>query len=167
MSLGDLRTGSRKWHMVVLSGPNLRAEIGDVEEFEQLLQSFASQVGVSVEYFQSNHEGQLLEFVHSSRDRANAFLVNPGGLVRVGESLRHTLKDSQKPCVEVHLNNKELSEKSIFSPSVLSIFSGFGRSSYLGAMTSLALALDDIDFLNPEGAGPLNRSHGAPRSLYI
>lgn len=166
MRLSDLRTGNTKWHIIVLGGPGVRATLGDVDAFEKTLKEGASQLGVEVEHFQSNHEGKLLEFVHSSRDRANAYLVNPGGLVRVGESLRHTLKDAKKPTVEIHLQNQELAERSIFAPSVLSIFSGLGPSSYLGAMTALVLSLDDVDFLNPEGTGPLNRSHGAPRSLY-
>lgn len=166
MRLSDLRTGNTKWRIVVLGGPGVRATLGDMDEFERTLQEWASQLGVEVEHFQSNHEGKLLEFVHSSRDRANAYLVNPGGLVRVGESLRHTLKDAKKPCVEVHLDNEELLQRSIFAPSVMTIFSGLGRSSYVGAMTALVLALDDVDFLHPEGTGPLNRSHGAPRSLY-
>lgn len=166
MRLADLRTRDTKWHIIVLGGPGVKAGLGDMAEFEKTLQASAAQLGVTVEHFQSNHEGKLLEFVHSSRDRANAYLVNPGGLVRVGESLRHTLKDAKKPSVEIHLDNRELGNQSIFSPSVLSIFSGLGPSSYLGAMAALVLALDDIDFLNPEGTSPLNRSHGAPRSLY-
>lgn len=164
--LTELRTRDTKWHIIVLGGPGVKAGIGETAGFEKRLQEAADQLGVTVEHFQSNHEGKLLEFVHSSRDRASAYLVNPGGLVRVGESLRHTLKDAKKPTVEVHLDNHELSTQSIFAPSVLSIFSGLGLSSYLGGMAALVLALDDLDFLNPEGTGPLNRSHGAPRSLY-
>lgn len=166
MRLADLRTRDTKWHIIVLGGPGVKAALGDMARFEMGLQAAGDRLGVTVEHFQSNHEGKLLEFVHSSRDRANAYLVNPGGLVRVGESLRHTLKDAKKPAVEIHTSNRELAGQSIFAPSVLSIFSGLGPSSYLGAMTALVLALDDIDFLNPDGTGPLNRSHGAPRSLY-
>lgn len=166
MRLSALRTGNRTWRIAVIGGPGVRAELGDMDAFEAFLKEEASGLGVEVEHFQSNHEGRLLEFVHSSRDRCDAYLVNPGGLIRVGESLRHTLKDAKKPCVEIHYDNADLRQKSIFAASVMTIFSGFGRSSYVGAMTSLALALDDIDFLNPEGTGPLNRSHGAPRSLY-
>lgn len=166
MRLAELRTRDTKWHIAVLGGPGVKATLGDLTTFEASLQASAERLGVTAEHFQSNHEGKLLEFVHSSRDRTNAYLINPGGLVRVGESLRHTLKDAQKPTVEIHTSNRELVEQSIFAPSVLSIFSGLGLSSYVGAMTALVLALDDIDFLNPEGTGPLNRSHGAPRSLY-
>ncbi|WP_223565181.1 type II 3-dehydroquinate dehydratase [Agrobacterium tumefaciens] len=166
MRLAELRKLDTKWHIIVLGGPGIKPGIGDLVEFQRTLQAAATQLGITVEHFQSNHEGKLLEFVHSSRDRANAYLVNPGGLVRVGESLRHTLKDAKKPTVEVHLDNRELRTQSIFAPSVLSIFSGLGQSSYLGGMVALVLALDDMDFLNPEGTSPLNRSHGAPRSLY-
>lgn len=166
MRLSNLRTGSREWHIAVVGGPGVRAEIGDADPFEAFLQETASELSIEVEHFQSNHEGHLLEFVHSSRDRCDAYLVNPGSLIRVGESLRHTLKDAKKPCVEIHCDNAQLREKSIFAASVMTIFSGFGRNTYVGALVSLTLALDDIDFLNPEGTGPLNRSHGAPRSLY-
>ncbi|WP_318914528.1 type II 3-dehydroquinate dehydratase [Shinella zoogloeoides] len=138
-------------------------QIGNLED---LLQGWAADLGIEVEHFRSNHEGKLLEFVHEARERADAFLVNPGGLVRVGESLRHTLKDSKKPCAEIHMDNAELNKKSIFSDSVLSIFSGFGPSTYLGALTALTLALDEPSFLHPQGDSPYNRAHGAPRSLY-
>lgn len=166
MRLSYLRTGTRKWRIAVIGGPGVRSELGDMVAFEAFLKEEASGLGVEVEHFQSNHEGRLLEFVHSSRDRCDAYLVNPGSLIRVGESLRHTLKDTKKPCVEIHCDNTQLRAKSIFAASVMTIFSGFGRNTYVGALTSLTLALDDIDFLNPEGTGPLNRSHGAPRSLY-
>lgn len=166
MELKSLRSRDTKWRIVVLSGPNLGPQIERIGDLERTLQDWASQLGVEVEHFRSNHEGKLLEFIHASRAYADAYLVNPGGLVRVGESFRHALKDAKKPCVEVHLDNAELAQKSIFSPSVLTIFSGLGSSSYLGALTALVLALDDVDFLHPEGTGPLNRSHGAPRSLY-
>ncbi len=166
MKLSSIRNGTRNWKVVVLSGPNLSSRLDGIGNFEELLNTWASDLGIQIEHFRSNHEGKLLEFIHASRETANAYLVNPGGLVRVGESFRHALKDAKKPCVEVHLDNVELQKKSIFSASVLTIFSGLGKSSYLGALVALVLALDDKDFLHPEGTGPLNRSHGAPRSLY-
>lgn len=166
MDLKKLRKGNTKWKIVVLGGPNLGRQMEAIGNLEEKLQGWAASLGIEVEQFRSNHEGKLLEFIHASRDRADAFLVNPGGLVRVGESFRHALKDSKKPCAEIHMVNAELSQKSIFSPSVLSIFSGLGASSYLGALTALTLALDDVDFLHPEGDSPYNRSHGTPRSLY-
>lgn len=166
MDLKNLRTRDTKWRIAILSGPNLGQQIQRVGSLEEMLQDWAAQLGIEIEHFRSNHEGKLLEFVHASRERVDGYLVNPGGLVRVGESLRHTLKDAKKPCVEIHMNNAELGQKSIFSPSVLSIFSGLGPSSYLGALAALTLALDDETFLHPEGTSPYNRSHGAPRSLY-
>ncbi len=166
MELKELRSGNTKWRVVVLGGPNLGPQMQTIGNLDGLLQEWARDIGIKVEHFRSNHEGKLLEFVHESRERADAFLVNPGGLVRVGESLRHTLKDSKKPCAEIHIENAELGHNSIFSASVLSIFSGLGSSSYLGALVALTLALDDIDFLHPQGDSPYNRSHGTPRSLY-
>lgn len=166
MQLKELRKSKTSWRIVVLGGPNLGPQMQQVGNLEELLQDWARDLGIEVEHFRSNHEGKLLEFVHESRERADAYLINPGGLVRVGESLRHTLKDSKKPCAEIHMDNAELGQNSIFSASVLSIFSGLGPSSYLGALIALTLALDDADFLHPQGDSPYNRSHGTPRSLY-
>lgn len=166
MDLKKLRKGSTKWRIVILGGPNLSRQMDAIGNLDEKLQGWAASLGIEVEQFRSNHEGKLLEFIHESRERADGFLVNPGGLVRVGESFRHALKDSKRPCAEIHMVNAELAEKSIFSASVLSIFSGLGASTYLGALTALTLALDDHTFLHPEGDSPYNRSHGTPRSLY-
>ena len=166
MNLQNLRKGATKWKIAVLSGPNVSPNIKAIGRFDELLAEWGEALGVHVEHFQSNHEGKLLEYIHSSAGATNGYIVNPGGLTRVGESLRHALKDSKRPVVEVHFGNLELDSRSIFAPSVMCIFSGLGRSSYLGALTALVLALDDLDFLHPEGSGPTNRSHGTPRSLY-
>jgi 3-dehydroquinate dehydratase II len=164
--LSKLRSADTRWNIAVLSGPNMAAALRSVPDFADQLDGWAQALKVQVRHVQSNHEGQLLEFIHESAAATNGYIVNPGGLTRVGESLRHCLKDAKTPTVEVHWNNAELASDSIFAPSVTSIFSGLGPFAVLGALTSLVLALDDIDFLNPDGKGEFNRAHGAPRSLY-
>lgn len=165
-SLRALRRDDKKWKIAVLSGPNTAAALRSVPSFASDLDGWAEALGVEVQCFQSNHEGKLLEYVHASSAEVNGYLVNPGGLTRVGESLRHCLKDSKRPAVEVHWNNAELLNDSIMAPTATSIFSGLGHHSVLGALTSLVLALDDPDFLHPDGVSEFNRAHGTPRSLY-
>ena len=166
MKLMNLRKDDRKWSIAVLDGPNVSRDLKSVGQFDALLKKWGLDLGVSIEHFQSNHEGKLLEFIHRSVATTNGYIVNPGGLTRVGESFRHALKDAKRPVVEVHFANQEVASHSIFSPSVTCIFSGLRQSSYLGAMVALVLALDDPDFLHPEGTGPTNIAHGTPRSLY-
>lgn len=166
MKLSDLRNNDKSWRIVVLNGPNTTAAIKSVGNFDELLAEWANDLGVEIAHFQSNHEGKILEFIHANVPTTSGFLVNPGGLTLVGESFRHALKDSARPVAEVHFNNVELGAHSIFSPSVTCIFSGLRHFSYLGGLVSLVLALDDIDFLNPDGDSETNRSHGTPKSLF-
>lgn len=166
MNLETLRTTDRRWQIAVLSGPNTKRQTESAEAFERELQTWGDDLGIAVRHFQSNHEGKLLEYVHANAAEVNGFLVNPGGLIRTGESLRHVLKDAKKPAVELHLSQEELRGQSIFAPSVTGIFAGPGRHAVLGALVALTLALDDFDFLNPDGTSEINRSHGNPRSLY-
>ena len=167
MDLKKLRTTEQRWEITVLSGPNTTRQVRPVDEFERELQAWGDSLGIAVRHFQSNHEGKLLEYIHANSKDVNGFLLNPGGLVRVAESLRHVLKDSKKPTIELHLSQREIRGESIFAPSVTGIFAGPGRHAVLGALVSLSLALDDLDFLNPEGTSEINRSHGQPRSIYV
>jgi len=166
MKLSDLRKSETSWRILVLNGPNTTTAIEAIGKFDELLQEWGDGLGVEIEHFQSNHEGRILEYIHANTSAASGFLVNPGGLTSVGESLRHALKDSARPVAEVHFNNAELGPHSIFAPSVTCIFSGLGHFSYLGGLVSLVLALDDIDFLHPDGSSATNRSHGTPRSIF-
>ncbi|RLA53156.1 MAG: dehydroquinase [Gammaproteobacteria bacterium] len=167
MKLSDLRNNDTSWRIVVLNGPNTKAAIDSIGNFNELLHGWADELGVEIDHFQSNHEGKILEYIHANVPTANGFLVNPGGLTSVGESLRHALKDSFRPTSVVHFHNAELGEPSIFSPSVTCISSGLDYFSYLSGLISLVLALDDMDFLNPEGNSATNRSHGTPKSLFV
>ncbi|RLA42825.1 MAG: dehydroquinase [Gammaproteobacteria bacterium] len=167
MKLSELRNNDTSWRIVVLNGPNTKAAINSIGNFDELLEEWAKSLGVEIDHFQSNHEGKILEYIHAAVPTATGFLVNPGGLTLVGESLRHALKDSALPVAEIHFDNAELGAQSIFSPSVTSIFSGLRQFSYLGGLVSLVLALDDLDFLHPDGNSATNRSHGTPKSLFV
>lgn len=167
MDLSQLREQHRRqWRLALLSGPNTGPELRAVPDFDQLLGDWAAALGVRIEHFRSNHEGELLEYVHRGAAGTHGYLVNPGGLTAVGESLRHCLKDAGRPSVEVHWCTSQLRGRSVFAPTATAIGAGLGHFAVLGALVSLVLALDDPDFLHPEGTGETNRSAGVPRSLY-
>jgi 3-dehydroquinate dehydratase II len=166
MSLQGLRQRDTPWKIIVLSGPNVSAAVSAVGDFDERLAGWAADLGVHMTHFASNHEGRILEHIHATYRTANGYLVNPGGLTRIGESLRHALRDAKRPHVEVHFDNAPLARNSLFSPSVTAIVGGLGSSSYLAALVALVLGLDDEDFLHPDGTSEISRPHGAPRSLY-
>jgi 3-dehydroquinate dehydratase-2 len=166
VNLTNLRQRDTQWQIIVLSGPNVVASVRAVGNFEEQLTGWATDLGVQVTHFGSNHEGRLLEHIHATSATTNGYLVNPGGLTMIGESLRHALRDAKRPHVEVHFENARLCQNSIFSASVTTISSGLGAHSYLAALVALVLSLDDEDFLHPDGTSEISRPHGAPRSLY-
>jgi 3-dehydroquinate dehydratase-2 len=166
MRLGDLRHSDEAWRIAVLNGPALTRELAAIDDFDRRLAEWGRQLGVRVEQFASNHEGRILEYIHASSLATHGYVVNPGGVTTTGESLRHALRDCKRPHVEVHLDKLTFdSARSILAPSVTGIVSGLGEFSYLGALVSLVLALDDEDFLAPGGTSDINRSSGAPQSL--
>lgn len=167
MDLRALRRGDQPWRIIVLNGPNVGQALRRIDGFNEQLAAWADGLGVLVEQRTSNHEGRLLEAIHATSDETHGYLVNPGGLRMIGESLRHALRDAKRPHVLVHLDSSELRDMtSIFAPSVTSIVSGLGPYSYLGALVALVRGLDDETFLAPGSTNPISRPHGAPRSLY-
>jgi 3-dehydroquinate dehydratase len=165
MRLAELRNSDDAWKIAVLNGPALTRVLPD--DLDARLAGWAEDLGVRIEVFGSNHEGRLLEFIHAHTETTDGFIVNPGGLTTVGESLRHALRDSKRPHVEVHLDKTTFAPvRSIFAPSVTGIVTGLGEFCYLGALISLVLSLDDEDFLRPGVMSEINRSAGAPRSLF-
>jgi 3-dehydroquinate dehydratase-2 len=166
MKLTDLRPGDERWRIAVLDGPALTRELAALGDFDGLLGSWGEQLGVDVTHVASNHEGRLLEHIHASCETTHGYLVNPGGVTTTGESLRHALRDCKRPHVEVQLDKQTFdSERSILAPSATGIVTGLGEHSYLGALVSLVLSLDDEDFLAPGGQSEINRADGGPRPL--
>lgn len=133
--------------------------IRSLEELQATVRDFAGSLGVRVTAFASNHEGDILEFIHHSAREVDGFLINPAGLTTYGEATRHALADSGRPFVEVHFANlaRHLDAvgpagdlRSRFTHSAVGMVMGFRQHSYLGALLALTLALDDASFLGAE-----------------
>src|SRR5271169_119927 len=100
----------------VLNGPNLNL-LGTREpqiygrttlaEIEQRCQSACSDLGLSMVFRQSNHEGQLIEWVHDAREHASGIVINPAGYSFTSVALLDALKASDLPVVEVHITDRK------------------------------------------------------------
>ena len=98
----------------VLNGPNLnllgarepavygRETLADVR---RRAEAVAARVGLALEFRQSNHEGQLIDWVHEARDHGAGLIVNAGGLTHTSIALLDALQAAELPVVEVHLSN--------------------------------------------------------------
>jgi 3-dehydroquinate dehydratase II len=101
--------------LLVIHGPNLNllgkrdpAKYGTVtlDQINRTLVEMAPELGATVETFQSNHEGAIIDFLQKDSSRAShGVLVNPGALIRYAYCFRQALVDLNKPVFEIHMSN--------------------------------------------------------------
>jgi 3-dehydroquinate dehydratase-2 len=129
---------------LVLHGPNLnllgqrepeiygRTTLADVDA---RLNALATELGVDVETFQSNHEGALIDRVQAARGKADAIIVNAGGFTHSSIALRDALAAAEMPIVEVHVTNihrrESFRHRSLIAGIAVGQIAGFGVDSYL------------------------------------
>ena len=139
----------------IVHGPNLRllgrrepevygtATLTDVNE---LLAREAGVLGVELDFFQSNHEGALLDHLEEASGRVDGFLVNPGAFTHTSVALRDALVGIARPFVEVHLSNTQAREPfrrhSYLSDVATGVVFGFGVQSYVLGLRGLVSHLN-------------------------
>jgi 3-dehydroquinate dehydratase-2 len=140
--------------IAVVHGPNLRLlgrrepEVygpDTLSDVNGLLADEAGALGVDLEFFQSNHEGEILDFVEAASARVDGFLVNPGALTHTSVALRDALTGVSRPFVEVHLSNPAARETfrrhSFLSDVAAGVVFGFGTQSYVLGLRGLVTRL--------------------------
>lgn len=157
---------SRDWRIAVIDGPNMPnlgardpgiyGPIKSIGDLQELVRRFAEDLEVTVTCMTSNHEGEILSFIHGSAAQTDGYLINPAGLTTYGEATRHALADTRRPYVEVHFANLAVHLSSIsgtrplesrFTKSATGLVMGLRQHGYLAALLALVLALDDDAFL--------------------
>jgi 3-dehydroquinate dehydratase-2 len=141
--------------VAIVHGPNLRllgrrepAVYGTdtLEDVERAVQALAAQLGTEVEFFQSNHEGAILDFVEEAATRVDGFVVNPGALTHTSVALRDALLGVELPFVEVHLSNTAAREPfrrhSYLADVAVGAVYGFGVHSYLLGLRGLVSRIE-------------------------
>jgi 3-dehydroquinate dehydratase-2 len=137
--------------LLVLHGPNLnlfgRREphiygTTTLAQIDGRLQALAGELDVTLETFQSNHEGALIDRLHERIDTVQGALVNPAGLTQHGVPLHDAIKAMPFPVLEVHMSNIAAREAwrahSIISPAVRGTIQGLGWRSYTAGLRALA-----------------------------
>ena len=100
--------------ILVINGPNLNMlgkreashyGVKTLADVEELVRDKARDLDVDVEFFQSNHEGAIVDYLQNEAPDAEGIVINAGALTHYGLSMRDALTDSRLPIVEVHLSN--------------------------------------------------------------
>lgn len=134
----------------ILNGPNLdllgsrEPEIygpATLDDIKALCLARAHEYGMSVEFRQTNTEGELIEWIHEARGEAAAVILNAGALTHTSVALLDALLALESPVIEVHLSNlwkrETFRHTSYVSPAATGVICGLGAQGYVRAIDAL------------------------------
>jgi 3-dehydroquinate dehydratase-2 len=138
--------------ILVINGPNINMQgvrepgvygSDTLADMEFGMLNYAKPRSITLEFFQSNHEGSLLDYIQKNVKDSDGIVINPGALTHSSYALRDCLAAVNVPIIEVHLSNiharEEFRHLSTIAPVVQGQISGFGLQSYLLALEFFAL----------------------------
>ena len=137
-------------NILVINGPNLNLlgsrepEIYGTDTLEELmmwLETNPISSDQSFKFYQSNHEGEIIDTIQDERQWANGLLINPAAFTHYSYAIRDTISSVEIPTVEVHLsdihNREEFRQISVISPVCIDQVIGFGKNSYIKGLDIL------------------------------
>ncbi len=142
--------------ILIINGPNLNnlgkrdaGHYGSITfaDIEERVAARAEELGVEVAFFQSNHEGAMVDWIQAETDNAGGIIINAGALTQVGYSILDAVLDSKLPVVEVHISNiharEEFRRHSVIAPYAMGQIAGLGWRGYVFALESLAAHIEE------------------------
>jgi 3-dehydroquinate dehydratase-2 len=141
--------------ILVMHGPNLNL-LGSREpdiygseslsDINETIVQHGNALNVEIDCYQSNHEGELIDRIHSAKSEGvDGIIINPGGLTHTSVSLRDAIAAVELPVAEVHLSNpmarEEFRHQSYITPVAVGQVSGFGAKGYSLALEGLLAVL--------------------------
>ena len=141
--------------ILVINGPNMnllgerQPEIyGELTlvKLNEKLAAHAVEKALQLDFFQSNHEGVLIDRIHAAKAEYDGIIINPAALTHYSYAIADALSAVALPAVEVHLSDifkrEDFRKTSVTAPSCLAQFCGRGAESYLEALDFLAGIFD-------------------------
>ena len=137
--------------VLVVNGPNLNMlgkrepsyyGVKTLAEVQDSIADKARELDMEVEFFQSNHEGAIVDYLQGAAQDASGIIINAGALTHYGLSMRDALTDSRLPIVEIHLSNiharEEFRHHSVIADIAVGQIAGLGWQGYVFALEFLA-----------------------------
>lgn len=131
-------------NILIINGPNLnllgKREPGiygtdSLDAIEQEVAAEAKRMNVDVDFFQSNHEGAIIDALHAAMDNMDGVVLNAGAYTHYSYAIRDAIAAIKIPVVEIHISNvhrrEEFRHTSVISSVCRGVIAGFGKNSYL------------------------------------
>lgn len=136
---------------LIINGPNLNL-LGDrepgvygsesLESINKGIKAEADLLNVDVDFFQSNHEGAIIDAIHNARVEFDGIIINPGAFTHYSYAIRDAIAAVRLECIEVHISNvykrEEFRSHSVIAPVCSGQISGLGKMGYILALRGLA-----------------------------
>lgn len=135
--------------ILVINGPNLNllgvreksiygAET--IDSINKKLLGIAKEHDINIDFFQSNHEGAIVDKIHQAHNNADFLIINPAAYTHTSIAIRDAILATKIPTIEIHLSNiyarEEFRHHSFISAVAKGIISGFGPHSYVLALNA-------------------------------
>lgn len=140
--------------ILIINGPNLNLlgfrEPGiygndTLDSINAEIAEKAKELGFNPEFFQSNHEGAIIDKLHEARNAKKGVILNAGAYTHYSYAIRDAIAAIKIPVVEVHLSNvnsrEEFRRESVIAPVCAGSISGFGKNSYILGLYGLKSAI--------------------------
>ena len=142
-------------NILIINGPNINM-LGvrepeaygskSYKDLEMELHEYSFELGVNLEIFQSNFEGEIVEKIHSAKDGIDGIIINAGAYTHTSIAIRDAISAVNIPTIEVHMTNiykrEEFRHHSYLAPVCIGQISGFGANSYKLGLKAV------VDYLN-------------------
>lgn len=118
-----------------------------LKDLEKDLYAFSFEIGIDIETFQSNFEGEIVEKIHNAKDDFDGIVINAGAYTHTSIAIRDAISAINVPAVEVHMTNiykrEEFRHHSYLAPVCIGQISGFGINSYKLGLKAVVDYLSD------------------------
>ena len=142
--------------IIIINGPNLnllgereQSQYGSIsyEELKENCIKKSKDLGISIEFMQSNIEGEIVEVIQHARKKFDGIIINAAGFTHTSVAIRDALDIFKKPIIELHISNiykrEEFRQKSLISDIVTGGIFGLGSDGYILAIISMQKLLNN------------------------